>query len=178
MTVPGSELPQNLYTASAVRELDRAAIQQKNIAGLELMERAGKAAFNALRNRWPQARNIVVVCGMGNNGGDGYIVARLAKEAGFDVTLVQAGDGAKLKGDAKAAADLCQASGLRVQSCKSVAIENADVVVDALLGTGLDREPAGEWRDIIEDMNKLAPAILSLDIPSGLHADTGRPMLR
>lgn len=176
MKVAQSELPQDLYTAAGVRELDRIAIQEKNIAALELMQRAGQAAFDVMRARWPRAKKIIVVCGTGNNGGDGYIVARLASLAGLDVSIIQVGDGSKLKDEAKAAADLCLAINLSPHSGTSVLIEAADVVVDALFGTGLDREPAGEWRSVIEDINSLARAVLSLDIPSGLHADTGECM--
>ncbi len=176
MTLTPFDLPQDLYTATAVRELDRIAIQERNIPGLVLMERAGQAAFDVLRRRWPQVGRIAVLCGPGNNGGDGYILARLARESGLDVSLIQAGDGSKRSDDAGAAAKKCQACGLQPEMYSPALIETADVVVDGLLGTGLDREPSGEWRQLIEDINNLAQAVLSLDIPSGLHADTGMCM--
>lgn len=171
-----SGLPEILYTAAGVRELDRIAIQENNIPGLELMERAGQAAFDFLRLKWPHARKLTVICGSGNNGGDGYIVARLAFEADLDVNIIQLGDVTKLKGDAKTAAEQCQAVNLLPQSYDPSIIKNTDIVVDALLGTGLDRELSGEWQTLIKDINKLASAVLSLDIPSGLHADTGMSM--
>lgn len=176
MTTAKSELPQDLYTAAGVRELDRIAIQEKKIAALELMQRAGQAGFDVIRARWPRAKKIVVVCGTGNNGGDGYLVARLASLAGLNVSIIQVGDASKLSAGARVAADLCLAVNLPALSWKPSLIEAADVVVDALFGTGLDREPAGEWRRVIEDVNRLAQAVLSLDIPSGLHADTGKRM--
>jgi NAD(P)H-hydrate epimerase len=170
------ELPSNLYTASGVRELDRIAIQERKIAGLELMERAGQAAFELLCKHWPQAGKIVVVCGMGNNGGDGYILARLAQHAQLDVCIIQLGDKSKLKNDALAAAKKCDSSKVPVESWKSSLIEEADVVVDAILGTGLDREPEGEWYQAIENINALSKSVFSLDIPSGLDADTGKSL--
>jgi ADP-dependent NAD(P)H-hydrate dehydratase / NAD(P)H-hydrate epimerase len=176
VTLVMPDLPHQLYTASGVRELDHIAIEERNIAGLELMERAGQAAFDVLCTRWPHARKLAVVCGTGNNGGDGYIVARLAREAGLDVSIIQLGDVSKLKGDAKAAADKCHAIGLQAQSYKPELLKTAAIIVDALLGAGLDREPKGEWRRVIEGINTLAQAVLSLDIPSGLNADTGQVM--
>jgi NAD(P)H-hydrate epimerase len=176
VTAATSSLPQTLYSTSAVRELDRIAIKERNVAGLELMERAGQSAFELMSERWPQAKRVVVLCGMGNNGGDGYILARLAKEAQLDVCIMQLGDKLKLKGDALAAVTKCHALDLQPESYQPNLIEKADVVVDALLGTGLDREVDGDWRIAIEDINRLSEATLSLDIPSGLNADTGAVM--
>jgi ADP-dependent NAD(P)H-hydrate dehydratase / NAD(P)H-hydrate epimerase len=176
VTLATPSLPQTLYSTSAVRELDRIAIQERNVAGLELMERAGQSAFDLMCERWPQAKRVVVLCGMGNNGGDGYILARLAKEAQLDVCIMQLGDKSNLKGDALAAATKCHALDLQSEPYQPNLIEKADVVVDALLGTGLDREVDGDWRIAIEDINRMSEAILSLDIPSGLNADTGAVM--
>jgi ADP-dependent NAD(P)H-hydrate dehydratase / NAD(P)H-hydrate epimerase len=176
VTVATHSLPQTLYSTSAVRELDRIAIQERNVAGLELMERAGQSAFDLMSERWPQAKRVVVICGMGNNGGDGYILARLAKEAQLDVCIMQLGDKSNLKGDALAAATKCHALDLQSEPYQPNLIEKADVVVDALLGTGLDREVNGDWRLAIEDINRISEATLSLDIPSGLNADTGAVM--
>ncbi|HKJ75880.1 MAG TPA: NAD(P)H-hydrate epimerase, partial [Gammaproteobacteria bacterium] len=93
-------LPQHLYRAEGVRALDRTAIETFGVAGGTLMGRAGAAAFEVLREHWPAAREIGVLCGAGNNAGDGYVVARLAHEAGRSVTLIQAGNPSRLKGDA------------------------------------------------------------------------------
>jgi len=165
-----------LYTASQVRELDRIAIEERNIPGLELMERAGQAAFDVLRTKWPLAKKILVVCGAGNNGGDGYVVARLARETELDVDVIQFGDMSKITGDARAALDGCRAVNIQPLSYQSSLISSADVVVDALFGTGLDRELDSDCQSLIEDINELSSAVLSLDIPSGLHADTGKAM--
>ena len=98
-----STLPVNLYRAAQCRELDRLAIETHGISGNILMERAGGAAFHVLREAWPQARRIVVLCGVGNNGGDGYVLARLAHEQGLEADVYQIGDADRIRGDALSA---------------------------------------------------------------------------
>lgn len=167
MTDPDRRLPQDLYTAAGVRELDRLAIEERGIAGLELMERAGQASFELLRELWPGAGIITVICGNGNNGGDGYVIARLASEAGLRVNIIHVGEPDSQKGDALSVAKKARAAGLLSQSYSSALVEEADVVVDALLGTGLDRELDSQWQELLLDVNKRAANILSVDIPSG-----------
>jgi NAD(P)H-hydrate epimerase len=171
-----SPLPCPLYTAAGVRALDRYAIEIGGIPGLTLMQRAGDNAFAILRERWPGAKRIVVLCGMGNNGGDGYVVARLAHQAGLTVTLMQIGDATRLKGDARAAAEIAMASGITPGPVDVEAIGKADLIVDALLGTGLDREVSGEFLRAIEAIHQSEAPVLAIDIPSGLNADTGQVM--
>lgn len=168
------ELPYNLYRADQVRELDRIAIDELGIPGGTLMERAGAAVFTALYDRWPETTRLVVVCGLGNNGGDGYVVARCAREAGVDATVLQLGDGNSIKGDAREARDKLIAAGVAPQPFDAGALSEADVIVDAVFGTGLDREVTGIWREAIEAINHTGLPVVSVDIPSGLHADSGR----
>lgn len=167
-------LPPELYRARQVQELDRVAITDMGIPGICLMERAGAAAFNLFKKTWPDAHRLIVLCGTGNNGGDGYIVARLAFLAGYEVTVLQLGNIADLKGDAKTAYQSMTAVGLSVQVFAEKKLSVVDVVVDALLGTGLDRPVVGQWREVIEAVNRCHCPVLAVDIPSGLHADTGR----
>jgi NAD(P)H-hydrate epimerase len=169
-------LPFPLYRATQVRELDRIAIADMGVSGVCLMERAGSAAFQLLQAKWSKANRIIVICGIGNNGGDGYVLARLAFLAGYDVTVLQLGDITKLKGDAKTVYETMTEVGLSVQVFAEKKLSVVDVVVDALLGTGLDREVKGEWKQVIEGINRCQCPVLSLDIPSGLHADTGNVM--
>ena len=170
-TVDG--LPYALYTAAQVREFDRLAIEKYEIPGRELMERAGAAAFDCLRAHWPRARRIAVVCGPGNNGGDGYVIARLAQVAGMQVVVWQLGDVQGLKDAALACREAFDG---RVEPWDGQAIESVDVIVDALLGTGLERPVEGLWRAVIEAMNSAAAPVLAVDVPSGLSADTGAVM--
>lgn len=167
-------LPQPLYRAAQVRELDRLAIEEYGIATEQLMERAGAAAFRLLRAHWSQARRIGVVCGTGNNGGDGYVLARLAHEAGLRVTVHAVGDADRLRGAALRAARAAREAGVEVMNHADGALAGHEVIVDALLGTGLDREVGGAQRAAIEAINAGEAAVLALDVPSGLDADTGR----
>jgi len=167
------ELPRALYRAEQVRALDRVAIEKYGIAGEVLMERAGQGAFALLQQLWPEARDITVLVGTGNNGGDGFVVARLAHEAGFTVRVLQVGDPEKLRGDALTHARRYEAAGGELSFYNELS-ERTDVIVDAMFGTGLEREVRGAWAAAIEDVNCDAAPVLALDIPSGLHADTGR----
>jgi NAD(P)H-hydrate epimerase len=161
-----------IYTAEQVRGLDRRAIEERGIAGYELMTRAGHATLNALKALWPAARSISVLCGPGNNGGDGYVVARLARAQAMRVTVVALGDPIALTGDAaKACADFVAAGG-RWEPWSAAAL-GSDVIVDALFGIGLTRDVGGEAAAMIEASNASGRPIVAVDIPSGLHADSG-----
>lgn len=166
-------MPYELYTAAQVRELDRRMIEQCGTAGYTLMSRAGQAAFETAIAAWPAARRIAVVAGTGNNGGDGFIFARLAHAAGRDVVVALVGESARLKGDAAAAADAMRKAGLDFHPFHVSQLQGVDLVVDALFGIGLDREVTGHWRVAIEAINGAGAPVLAIDIPSGLHADSG-----
>jgi len=166
-----NEVPQRLYTAGQVRELDRVAIEECGIDGYALMQRAGLAAFRLLRFRFPRARRLAVFCGSGNNGGDGYVVARLALRAGLSVTLVAVSD-VKSRTAARAREDFSAAGGVP-SMFDAGGLEPVDVIADALLGTGLERAPSGDYGRAIEQINRAGCPVLALDIPSGVHADTG-----
>lgn len=176
MITPMCELPQALYRAQDVRELDRIAMADQGIPAYTLMTRAGGAAFQVMRRSWPRARRVAVLCGTGNNGGDGMVVARLAREAGLEVQVMLLGRETQLQGAARQAYEALRAAGVRLTPFAPANWFAADVVVDAFLGTGLDREVTGRHREAIELLNKQDAPVLSLDVPSGLQADTGVPM--
>ncbi len=173
-----NQLPTDLYSAQAVRQLDSIAINEFGIPGYELMKRAGKATFNYLQNTWPLAKHIIVCCGAGNNAGDGYVIARQAMQAGLDVSVISPVEPVKLQGDAKKAWQDWHSMGYQLAQCSAELFQQADVIVDALLGTGLAREVDGDWADLIDIINHSSThagkAVLAVDIPSGLCADTGR----
>jgi len=171
-----TELPTTLYRAGDVRALDRRAIDEHAIPGFTLMTRAGEVSYRLLCARFPRARKIAVVCGAGNNGGDGYVVARLAHEHGRQASVLQLGDVTKGKGDAALAREACVRAGTPIRSFSADALRDVDLVVDAVLGTGLEREVTGEYRAAIDAINESACPVLSVDIPSGLHADRGQVM--
>ncbi len=169
-------LPEALYTAAQVRELDRLAIEACKIPGATLMQRAGEAAFDLLRARWPRARRVAAICGPGNNGGDGYVIARLAHEAGLTVTALGLGAPDEMKGDAAAARKKCKSAGVSIGKFQADLLHGQDIIVDAMLGTGLERVVDGEWRAAIDAIDTSRLPVLAVDVPSGLHADTGRVM--
>jgi NAD(P)H-hydrate epimerase len=158
-----------LYTTAQVRALDRAAIDG-GIAGIELMQRAARAALAELRRRWPQARSLCVVCGHGNNGGDGFLLAALARAAGLQARVIATGDAAP--GDAALARERYLREGGEVLPA-SATLPAADVYVDGLFGSGLNRAPAGDAARLIAELNAQVAPVLALDVPSGLDADTG-----
>jgi NAD(P)H-hydrate epimerase len=167
-----------LYGANSSRAIDRRIIEASGISGLTLMQRAGAAAFEALRMRWPEARSLRALCGGGNNGGDGYIVARLALQAGWTVGVTALADPSRLKGEALAAFQNFAAAGGSVTAELPASATAEEVWVDALLGTGLDREVGGAYAAAIDCVNASGRPVLALDIPSGLCADTGAPLGR
>jgi len=172
-----SQLPAKLYTAEQVRCLDFCAINDHDIAGYDLMQRAGRAVLKYGLEHFPDALRWTVLCGAGNNAGDGYVVARMAAKAGKQVRLFALKPHDQLKDDANTAAQDWLRSGGEVLDWPPVAASGAcDLLIDALLGTGLDRPVKGVYREAIEWMNTRASATVSVDIPSGLGADTGQIM--
>ena len=171
-------LPALLYTAAQSRELDATATGTYGIPGQTLMGRAGTAAFALLRERWPEATDIAVVCGGGNNGGDGYVVALAAREAGLQPVVYARVPLEKLKGDAHFYAQQVADSDIEVVAVSDSLpdLSGADVLVDALLGTGLSGEVRDDYRALIEQINQSGVPVLSIDVPSGLNADTGMNM--
>jgi len=168
------QLPNALYTAEEVRELDRLAIEEFNIAGTTLMEHAGKAAFDAMREKWPRAKRIVVLVGTGNNGGDGFVVATLARAADYEVRVFQVGDASRLQGDALTMSQRWQEAGGEIELfVEGLDLGGSEVVVDGLLGTGLNSNVTGDWAVAIRAINYSHAAVLALDIPSGLDANSG-----
>jgi NAD(P)H-hydrate epimerase len=165
-----------LYTAAQVRGIDSAAIDGLGIPGYELMSRAGRAIVDTALEQFPQARRWLVLCGPGNNGGDGYVAARLAQDAGVEIRVCSMVDPALLKGDAQKAYDDWIAKGGQVMQWPLNQDIPCDLALDALLGTGIDREVGGAYRHAIAYLNDLECPKLAIDIPSGLNADTGRVM--
>ncbi len=161
-----------LYRAEQVRELDRRTIAS-GMAGFALMQRASAAAWQVLRQRWPGARSLTVLCGAGNNGGDGHVLAALAAAEGLAVQRILLKDVESLSGDARLAADMATAAGVDAEPWEPGMAFRGELLVDALLGTGLAGEVRGDFREAIAAVNASGRPVYALDIPSGLHADTG-----
>lgn len=164
-------LPDALYSAAQVRDLD-ARLIAAGTPGLELMLRAAQALWRTILRRWPQANELTVLAGRGNNAGDGYLVAALAHKAGWQVRVLAVGDPAALSGDAASAH--AAASGIDTQVWAGQPLTG--VVLDALLGTGLNGEVREPYVSAIKAINASGLPVAAVDIPSGLSADTGQAL--
>lgn len=167
-------LPAAIFSAADVRAMDRHAIEAGGIPAHDLMQRAGAAAFQCLRHAWPGARQIAVLSGAGNNAGDGFVIARLAREAGMVVQVACVGDPRRLAGAAAEAFRDFAAAGGSHRPFEPGVLSGAELIVDALLGIGIDRDVEGPMRAAIEAANAERVPIFALDLPSGLDAETGR----
>ncbi len=168
-----------LYSAEQVRELDRRAIDELGIAGYTLMHRAAQASFDALRMRWPDARSLVVLCGPGNNGGDGYELASIARREGFKVQLARIGNVPKAGDAVQAHAGWAREGGVVHEYSilfADQAMHSADVICDAIFGIGMSRDVDGVAAQAIRAINARRPeqGVIAIDVPSGLNADTGQ----
>ncbi len=161
-----------LYTAAGVRELDRIAIEEQGIPAYTLICRAGQALRDCIAENWPNCRHINILCGAGNNGADGYVLARLLRETGRDVSVQYFSDPGQLESDAATAFEDFKAGGGEATAFEGE-LNTATLQVDALLGTGLTRTVEGRWRQATEKLNAQPAPVLAVDIPSGLAADTG-----
>lgn len=161
-----------LYNAQQVRELDRVAINEQGIAGLTLMKRAAEACISRLLDQWPSPGQVAVLCGSGNNAGDGFIIAGLLANRGISAVVGLVGKLPKPDSDAGLAYEFCKESGVPVVGGEQ-ALKDSDLIVDALLGTGVIDQVRPEYAEMIKAMNSSDNSILSVDLPSGLCADTG-----
>ena len=171
-------LPRRLYTAEQVRELDRQAVQECGIPGLELMTRAAAAMLRQVQSRWPQLRRVLVFAGTGNNAGDGYLLAALAAAEGLRAEVLEAGDFQRLGADAAAARARAQAAGvlcmpLSEAGDRAQAPGSDTVVIDALLGIGGHGALRPAFLKAVQAMNAMTVPVVAVDIPSGLCPDTG-----
>ena len=168
----------NRLTRDQVREVDRRAIHELGLPGIVLMENAARALAEVALEMIGGRRRVLVVCGGGNNGGDGYAVARHLHNRGAAVSILATKSVAELNGDAATNARVATAMGLSIQSATPAAVRAAevDLIIDALLGTGLTEPPREDAAGLIGAMNAHPAAVLAVDVPSGLDCDTGRPL--
>lgn len=162
----------HLYTVAQVRMIERDALATMGISGGELMRRAASAALNSLRRHWPLVGQLRIHCGPGNNGGDGFLLAVLAREAGLQVELVALATTAQ--GDAAMARAEWEAGGGKVHLWDAhTELAPTELEVDALYGIGLNRAPESSVASLIERINAGSAPVLALDLPSGVNADSG-----
>ncbi len=165
-------LPTTLYTAEQVRALDACVIEQHGVPGIQLMLKASRALLSTLEIQWPDCRELQVFCGKGNNAGDAYLLAALAIERDYKVQLWQVGD-APQRGDALSARERAIAAGVSVKAWQGEQ-PTKGVIVDGLLGTGLQGEVRPRFADAIGAINRSGLPVLAVDVPSGLCSDSGQ----
>jgi hydroxyethylthiazole kinase-like uncharacterized protein yjeF len=175
-----------LVTASEMRELDSMTINEAGIPGVVLMENAASSATKVFLDHFnpPDGSSIVILCGKGNNGGDGYVMARYLHEKGMNVTVGIAGEMPAISGDALVNLKIIKKLGLKISEILDDEtlhafrgnLETCVYIIDGLLGTGLNSPVRGIYKKIIENVNLCGKPVMSIDIPSGLNADTGQKM--
>ena len=173
-----------VVTAAAMRELDRKTIEEVGIPGAVLMENAGRGAASFLLRSFPVALEapVAVVCGAGNNGGDGFVMARLLREQGFHAQVFLLAAAERVTGDARIHFDVLKKLGVPVQCLAETGItakvrrdwKGSSCIVDAIFGTGLTRDVGGIYREAIRGIAASGRPTLAVDIPSGIDADTGK----
>ena len=171
-----------------VRAFDWWAINKLGIPGVVLMENAGRSCAELIKEKLAgdERPKVCIFCGTGNNGGDGYVIARHLLNSGFRVVVVLCGDRRKIKGDAKINLDILEAMGQRIEELKleegdigervKALADGCDMLVDGLFGTGLNGQLSEKHKELIESINRLKYPILAIDIPSGLDCDSGEPL--
>lgn len=169
-------LPNVLYCTEQIKAVEQFVIQKNIISGFTLMEQAGQAVFEYVQHRYRMIKKIAIFCGSGNNAGDGYVVGTLALQAGLSVCVYSVSDTAVLKGDALTAYQQFVHAGGIVIAFQENEILNFDLIIDALLGTGLSRAVTGQYEQAIHKINQSNLPVVSIDVPSGLNADTGDVM--
>ncbi|HDR2545890.1 TPA: bifunctional ADP-dependent NAD(P)H-hydrate dehydratase/NAD(P)H-hydrate epimerase [Enterobacter ludwigii] len=166
-------IPHSIWHADDLRHAEKEAADSLGITLYELMQRAGEAAFNVTRTAYPESSHWLILCGHGNNGGDGYVVARLAVAAGIHVTLLALESDKPLPEEASAAREAWLNAGGVIHATDIVWPEEIDVIIDGLLGTGLRSAPRDPVATLIARANAHSAPVVALDIPSGLMAQTG-----
>ncbi|WLS78492.1 bifunctional ADP-dependent NAD(P)H-hydrate dehydratase/NAD(P)H-hydrate epimerase [Erwinia pyri] len=168
-----TSLPYSVWPVEAMAQLEQEAADALGLTLFELMQRAGEAAFATLRKQWPDSRHWLILCGHGNNGGDGFVIARLAQSAGLSVTVIACEGSKPLPEEAAQARDAWLAAGGIIHDPATAWPEKVDVIVDALLGTGLNRPPKTPYAELIDKANAHRADVFAVDIPSGLVAANG-----
>ncbi|MGK9173507.1 bifunctional ADP-dependent NAD(P)H-hydrate dehydratase/NAD(P)H-hydrate epimerase [Yokenella regensburgei] len=168
-----ASIPHSIWPAEALRQAEKEAADSLGITLYELMQRAGLAAFNVAHTHYPDTQRWLILCGHGNNGGDGYVVARLAVAAGIDVTLLAIESDKPLPEEAQAARDAWLEAGGTLHAPDIAWPEDIDLIIDGLLGTGISSAPREPIAGLITHANSHPAPVVALDIPSGLVAQTG-----
>ena len=166
----------SVFSREALQSIDADATEQYNISSIVLMENAAKGAANIILDSTDSQvqSKIVILCGLGNNGGDGYGVARHLANVGCNISILQLGN--PISKDAKINASICTAMQISQAPWAEDECNDATLFIDAIFGTGLDRTVTGKYADAIHVCNAHRSPCISLDIPSGMDCDSGLPL--
>lgn len=163
-------------TCQRIREIDQVAMEQFQMPSIVLMENAGRGAAECIHQITPDG-NVLILCGKGNNGGDGFTIARHLQLAGREVTILAMATTNELQGDAAIQAKIAEAAGIQIQvigeTDETELLSAADVIVDGLLGTGAKPPLRGRYAEVVEAANASSAIRIALDIPTGMNGDTG-----
>ncbi len=177
-----------VLTGDQVRAFDGWAINKIGVPGVVLMENAGRSCAEIIKNKLQdrQKSRVCIFCGSGNNGGDGYVIARHLLNAKFDVKVVLCADYQRVKGDARINLDILESLDHNILSLKltetpisaqiKTIADDADIVVDAIFGTGMTGKLKDPYDSIVNAINELDAEVFAVDIPSGLDCDSGKPL--
>ena len=172
-----------ILNAEQMRNIDRRATERFGIPSIVLMENAAIAVVDAIFERYPDSDRVALLCGTGANGGDGFAVARHLENRGVVPVVVIVGDRGSIRGDALTNLTICERLGIPIHDVRETSevetalahAADADLVVDAIFGTGLDRAPAGFHADVIRGLAELRLPVLAVDLPSGANASSHEP---
>lgn len=162
-----------LFSAAQIRQIELDYANHSQIKTYQLMQAAGAAVYQAIKQYWPNRKNMLILAGKGNNAGDGFVLAQLAAKDGFKVTLCHLAMPEQLKGDALIAYENINFTSITLIDWQSLKLDNYDLIVDAMLGTGIQGELKALYLQVVQAVNNYQSAKLAIDIPSGVNADTG-----
>ena len=162
-----------IYLADQIQDLDKLAISEQNITSFSLIKRAAKAARDLLFRRWSEVKKVGIVCGSGNNGADGFVLGALLADRGIQVTIHSPSVSLKKDSEAEIASRLCFERKIKMTDINET-LEKSELVIDALLGTGLSRELEGSYFEVVSKVNESNKPVIAIDVPSGLCSNTGR----
>ncbi|ELV08323.1 bifunctional ADP-dependent NAD(P)H-hydrate dehydratase/NAD(P)H-hydrate epimerase [Wohlfahrtiimonas chitiniclastica] len=162
-----------LYDIKAIKEIEQTALETLNIASITLMQRAALFILGYLYKSYPDVKKIAVIVGAGRNGGDGYFFAQQALSAGFDVKVYYLAEPNNLVDDVRKAYLAAKGMGVPCESFSSSSLDDADLIIDAMMGTGVNRALSGEWLGAAMLINRSGKPVISIDVPSGMNANTG-----
>ena len=163
-----------ILTSDQMRNIDHRTTERFGVPSIVLMENAAIAVVDAIFEHYPNSERVAILCGVGSNGGDGFAVARHLENRGVVPVVIIIGDRAKISGDSRTNLLICERLGIPIYDDLTHAAD-ADLLVDAIFGTGLNRAPSGAYADVIRDIAELRIPVLAIDLPSGANASSSEP---